>query len=222
MCAPPSLRWTDEGITKGPGGQRNCSARSLGPEAHDSILRLVKVGLFILKDQHISLLRRHLHHFSGPFSPAPLLYLDAVLFPAPWQMGKLSLVGFCFFLKGFNSPLYTLDLTLWQTLSVSSAWKGGGGLCSVCWWTRPIISHECMRARTQTRTLLITQIHVLTCICARKGAVFMSRFFSSFCTNGIITNYGGQQGPNIHNCRTCLSWRHQRWLTRTFSISRKW
>lgn len=50
----PPLRWTDESITKGPGEQRNCSPYRLGPEAHGSILQLVKVRLFIWDDQHIS------------------------------------------------------------------------------------------------------------------------------------------------------------------------
>lgn len=192
MCAPPSLRCTDEGMTKGHGGQRNCSAHSLGPEAHDSILRLVKVGLFISKDQHISLLCRHLHDFSGPFSPTPLLYLYAILFPAPWQMGKLSLVGFCFFLKGFNSPLYTLDLTLWQTLSVSSAWKRGACVPSVD--GHGPLSHAsaaCTHANTHARTPL----HRYTCSHAYtlERAPRSCYCFFSFCTTERITDYGSWQ-----------------------------
>lgn len=72
--APPApLRWTDEGITKGPGGQKKpSSAYSLGPGAHDSILQLVKVGLFISKDQHNSLLQAPTPFLSPIFSLSPL------------------------------------------------------------------------------------------------------------------------------------------------------
>ena len=40
-----------------------------------------------------------------------------------------TVLGWILFFKGFNSPLYTLDLTLWQALSVSSAWYRGLVFC---------------------------------------------------------------------------------------------
>lgn len=107
-CTPTPSE-IDERITKGPGGQRNCSPYSLGPEAHDSILQLVKVGLFISKDQHISLLQAPTPFLCPIFSLSPLsVHLSLSYFLAN---GK-TVLGWILFFKGFNSPLYTLDLTL--------------------------------------------------------------------------------------------------------------
>lgn len=87
-------RWTDERITKGPGGEGKSSSYSLGLEAHHSILQPVKVGLFISKDQHISLLQAPTPFLCPIFSLSVFLY--SFLFLTTWQMGKLSLVEFCF------------------------------------------------------------------------------------------------------------------------------
>lgn len=91
---PPHPRWTDERITKGPGGEGKSSSYSHGLEAHHSILQPAKVGLFISKDQHISLLQAPTPFLCPIFSLSVFLY--SFLFLTTWQMGKLSLVEFCF------------------------------------------------------------------------------------------------------------------------------
>lgn len=117
-------------------GERKASSYSLGPEPHHSILQPVKVKLFISEDQHISLLQAPTQFLCPIFSLSPLSIHLSLSYSL--ANGK-TVLGWILFFKGINSPLYTLDLTLWQALSVSSAWYTS---CSVCWWTRPIITHS--------------------------------------------------------------------------------
>lgn len=105
---------------------RNSSSYSLGPEAHHSILQPVKVGLFISKDQHISLLQAPTPFLSPIFCLCPLSIHLSLSYSL--ANGK-TVLGWILFFKGINSPLYTLDLTLWQALSVSSAWYRGLVFC---------------------------------------------------------------------------------------------
>ncbi len=110
----------------------------------------MKVGLFISKDQHISLLQ----------APTPFLCPIFSLFPLSIHLslsyslanGK-TVLGCILFFKGFNSPLYTLDLTLWQALSVSSAWYRGLVFCVLMDTAH---YHTQVQAHTHTLSLFYT------------------------------------------------------------------
>ena len=86
----------------------------------------MRVGLFISKDQHISLLQAPRPFLSPIFSLCPLSIHLSLSYSL--ANGK-TVLGWILFFKGINSPLYTLDLTLWQALSVSSAWYRGLVFC---------------------------------------------------------------------------------------------
>lgn len=148
---------------------KRTSSCSLGPEPHHSILQPVKVRLFISKDQHISLLQAPTQFLSPIFSLSPLSIHLSLSYSL--ANGK-TVLGWILFFKGINSPLYTLDLTPWQALSVSSAWYRAS--CSVCWWTQPIIEHKCKHtlSRTHSKSALAhISMHVDTRTCILSAQI---------------------------------------------------
>lgn len=140
---------------------RNSSSYSLSPEARHSILQPMKVELFISKDQHISLLQAPTPFLSPIFSLCPLSIHLSLSYSL--ANGK-TVLGCILFFKGIDSPLYTLDLTLWQALSVSSAWYTGLVFCVLM-----DTAHYHTQVQAHTLAHTQTKVHLLTCPCMQTG-----------------------------------------------------
>lgn len=148
--------------------KKNSSAYSLGPGAHDSILQLVKVGLFISKDQHNSLLQAPTPFLSPIFSLSPLsVHLSLSYFLAN---GKTVLGRILFFQRIQFSFVHTWSDPVTDIKCVFCLIQRA---CILCADGHSPLTHTCTSTRAHTHTdthplwkkHLITGLHVHACIC---------------------------------------------------------
>lgn len=118
--------------TKRAQGKKNPSSYSLGSEAHHSMFEdSNRRALLLTKSTHFSLactFTISLSHFFYPLHrchsfPTPPSHLCTL------ANGK-TVLGKILFFTGINFRLYTLDLTLWQALSVSCPIQRPNALCA--------------------------------------------------------------------------------------------